>query len=61
MSENLSYGAERLGCTVIPMSGGQTERQAQLIRDAGVKAGPSGSFEALDGKVRRVVDKRTAR
>jgi phenylacetate-CoA ligase len=27
------YGAERLGCTVIPLSGGQTERQAQLIRD----------------------------
>ena len=27
------YGAERLGCTVIPMSGGQTERQAQLIRE----------------------------
>ncbi len=27
------YGAERLGCTVIPMSGGQTARQAQLIRD----------------------------
>ncbi len=27
------YGAERLGCTVIPMSGGQTERQVQLIRD----------------------------
>src|SRR5579872_6390700 len=27
------YGAERLGCTVIPVSGGQTERQAQLIRD----------------------------
>jgi len=27
------YGAERLGCTVIPMSGGQTMRQAQLIRD----------------------------
>jgi phenylacetate-CoA ligase len=27
------YGAERLGCTVIPMSGGQTERQAQLIQD----------------------------
>ncbi len=26
-------GAERLGCTVIPVSGGQTERQAQLIRD----------------------------
>jgi len=27
------YGAERLGCTVVPISGGQTERQAQLIRD----------------------------
>ncbi|MDP6531873.1 MAG: phenylacetate--CoA ligase [Arenicellales bacterium] len=27
------YGAERLGCTVIPMSGGQTEKQVQLIRD----------------------------
>ena len=27
------YGAERLGCTVIPISGGQTEKQVQLIRD----------------------------
>ncbi len=27
------YGAERLGCSVVPMSGGQTERQVQLIRD----------------------------
>src|SRR5512145_557140 len=27
------YGAEQLGCTVIPMSGGQTEKQVQLIRD----------------------------
>lgn len=27
------YGAERLGCTVIPMSGGQTEKQVQLIMD----------------------------
>lgn len=27
------YGAERLGCTVIPMSGGQTEKQVQLIKD----------------------------
>ncbi len=27
------YGAERLGCTVIPVSGGMTERQAQLIVD----------------------------
>ena len=29
------YGAERLGCTVVPISGGQTERQVQLIRDFG--------------------------
>ncbi len=27
------YGAERLGCAVIPMSGGQTEKQVQLIHD----------------------------
>ncbi len=27
------YAAERLGCTVIPMGGGQTEKQVQLIED----------------------------
>jgi len=27
------YGAERLGCTTVPMSGGQTEKQVQLITD----------------------------
>lgn len=27
------YGAERLGCSVVPMSGGQTEKQVQLIQD----------------------------
>jgi len=27
------YGAERLGCTVVPMSGGQTEKQVQQIVD----------------------------
>ena len=27
------YGAERLGCTVVPMSGGQTPKQIQLIQD----------------------------
>ncbi len=27
------YGAERLGCTVVPMSGGQTAKQVQLIAD----------------------------
>ncbi len=27
------YGAEKVGCTVIPMSGGQTQKQVQLIQD----------------------------
>ena len=27
------YGAEKLGCTVVPVSGGMTDRQVQLIRD----------------------------
>ncbi len=31
------YGAERLGCTVTPASGGQTERQVALIRDFGAQ------------------------
>jgi phenylacetate-CoA ligase len=29
------YGAERLGCTVVPVSGGATERQVMLIQDFG--------------------------
>ncbi len=32
------YGLERLGCTVIPMSGGNTERQLMVMRDFGVSA-----------------------
>ncbi len=31
------YGAERLGATVVPMSGGSTERQVLLIRDFGAR------------------------
>jgi phenylacetate-CoA ligase len=31
------YGAERLGCTVVPMSGGFGERQVQLIREFGAR------------------------
>jgi phenylacetate-CoA ligase len=27
------YGAEKMGCTVVPMGGGQTEKQVQLIED----------------------------
>jgi phenylacetate-CoA ligase len=29
----MHYGAERLGCTVVPMSGGMTDRQVRLIED----------------------------
>jgi phenylacetate-CoA ligase len=29
------YGAERLGCTVVPISGGGTERQVTLLQDFG--------------------------
>jgi phenylacetate-CoA ligase len=31
------YGAERLGCTVVPMSGGGTERQVALLKDFGAQ------------------------
>src|SRR5262245_49037010 len=31
------YGAERLGCTVVPMSAGVSERQVQLIREFGAQ------------------------
>jgi phenylacetate-CoA ligase len=50
------YGAERLGCTVIPMSGGQTERQAQLIQDFGatvIMATPSYVLNIAEALERR--------
>ena len=31
------YGGERLGCTVVPVSGGLTERQILLLRDLGAR------------------------
>ena len=45
------YGAERLGCTVIPVSGGMTERQVQLIEDFGadiIMVTPSYMLAILD-------------
>ncbi|MDX6358493.1 MAG: phenylacetate-CoA ligase, partial [Nocardioidaceae bacterium] len=45
------YGAERLGCTVVPVSGGMTERQAQLIVDFGprvIMVTPSYFLSILD-------------
>ncbi|MBA2813422.1 phenylacetate--CoA ligase [Streptomyces sp. KM273126] len=55
------YGAERLGCTVIPASGGMTTRQVQLIQD--LKPGvimvtPSYMLTLLDEFERRGVDPR---
>jgi phenylacetate-CoA ligase len=34
------YGAERLGCTVVPVSGGATERQVTLLEDFGANVPP---------------------
>lgn len=56
------YGAERLGCTVIPMSGGQTEKQVQLIQDFEpdlIMVTPSYFLNILDEMERQGVDPRT--
>ena len=55
----LHAGAERLGCTVIPMSGGQTERQVQLIIDFKpdiIVVTPSYMMTMLDEMERQGVD-----
>ena len=56
------YGAEALGCTVIPMSGGMTERQVQLIHDfrpAIIMVTPSYMLALLDQFRQQGVDPRT--
>ncbi|MFD7816717.1 phenylacetate--CoA ligase PaaK [Streptomyces sp. NPDC059785] len=56
------YGAERLGCTVIPASGGMTARQVQLIRDLGpeiIMVTPSYMLTLLDEFERQGVDPRS--
>lgn len=53
------YGAEALGCTVIPMSGGQTEKQVQLILDFEpdiIMVTPSYMLAILDEFSRRGID-----
>ncbi len=53
------YGAERLGCTVVPVSGGMTDRQVQLIVDFGpriVMVTPSYFLAILDVMEQRGVD-----
>jgi phenylacetate-CoA ligase len=55
------YGAEKLGCTVIPVSGGMTERQVQLIRDLEpdiIMVTPSYMLAILDEFRRQGVDPR---
>ncbi|TWE11331.1 phenylacetate--CoA ligase PaaK [Rudaeicoccus suwonensis] len=55
------YGAERLGCTVVPMSGGQTAKQVQLLRDFGARAimvTPSYFLSILDEMANQDIDPR---
>ncbi|MEX2122828.1 MAG: phenylacetate--CoA ligase PaaK [Woeseia sp.] len=57
------YGAEMLGCTVIPMSGGQTEKQVQLICDFEpdiIMVTPSYMLAILDEFRRQGLDPRQA-
>ncbi|MEU9196062.1 phenylacetate--CoA ligase PaaK [Streptomyces hundungensis] len=56
------YGAERLGCTVIPASGGMTARQVQLIQDFRpeiIMVTPSYMLTLLDEFERQGVDPRS--
>ncbi|MDI7862791.1 phenylacetate--CoA ligase [Rhizobiaceae bacterium n13] len=57
------YGAERLGCTVVPISGGMTERQVQLITDFQpdvIMVTPSYMLALLDGFIKAGIDPRTS-
>jgi phenylacetate-CoA ligase len=56
------YGAETAGCTVIPMSGGQTEKQVQLICDFApdiIMVTPSYMLAILDEFRRQGIDARS--
>ena len=55
------YGAELLGCTVIPMSGGQTEKQVRLIEDLrpdAIMVTPSYALAIADEFTRQRLDAR---
>ncbi|MEP1230515.1 MAG: phenylacetate--CoA ligase PaaK [Litorimonas sp.] len=57
------YGAEKLGCTVIPMSGGQTEKQVRLIQDFKpdiIMVTPSYMLSILDEFHRQGLDPRAS-
>jgi len=56
------YGAERLGCTVVPASGGMTERQVRLIHDFRpqvIMVTPSYLLAILDECERQGIDPRS--
>jgi phenylacetate-CoA ligase len=56
------YGAEKLGCTVVPMSGGQTEKQVQLIVDFApdvIMVTPSYMLNICEEFIRQGLDPRT--
>jgi phenylacetate-CoA ligase len=56
------YGAEKLGCTVVPVSGGMTPRQVQLIVDFGpriIMVTPSYFLAILDEMEAQGVDPRS--
>jgi phenylacetate-CoA ligase len=56
------YGAEALGCTVIPVSGGMTERQVMLIRDFEpdiIMVTPSYMLAIVDEMQRQGIDPRS--
>ncbi len=56
------YGAEKLGCTVVPMGGGQTEKQIQLITDFAptlITVTPSYCLNLVEEMERRGVDPAT--
>jgi len=57
------YGAERLGCTVVPISGGMTERQVTLIEDFKprvIMVTPSYFLSIVDEFRRQGLDPRTS-
>ena len=56
------YGAETLGCMVVPVSGGQTERQVTLIQDFGpriILVTPSYCLNLIDEMESRGMDPRS--
>jgi phenylacetate-CoA ligase len=56
------YGAEKLGCTVVPVSGGMTERQVQLIRDFSpdlITVTPSYMLAIIEEMERQGIDPRS--